>query len=1325
MNIGLKVFLFAFFSFNSITIAIDHAPIHGPRNEPSRKDRVLTKLGFDREDYTHHEEAAEQFKNKYFRDDETKNISLEKTLDFLQRIFGEYERNKNKAYETEFLETFDITKSHAHKALKRASRSHENNDVLDPYDLYLVPKLMEMITALKNEKANDEVEGLLDDFVRGYIPYFNPNPFNAAYRTKVNFTGALYRIFKFPKYFKVTEKLQANNLRIATKKQRRAINRILKEYGSEKHVGDFLTNDEIVHLLEHDFDISELNPGKSALWRPQTADERAHMYDVDERFFPRKDVRKTFDHVMLGGANSDKIKLEYNDDDGIKRRVKLKIGDEVHLELASSALMRLLGFHTDWMTYAGDVTFYLKNKTFENFEAEIRQKFGQDCNVRYNYERGVTDEGEEFITWRDTLYEARPDDEKRIAPLDIASWDLQNRREYRGLKLALAWLGVNDMKSDNMKTLLVKRDGEWIPEHRIHDLGVSLGATLTFTGPDSALSLPAPYGKVNQLETRVVKKKKDGVKVVWNDFCYQHRQYNSGTYYDLKWMARKIARLTKHDIKEAFAHAGMHPDMAHLYTIKMIKRRNNIVRRFELADEFPIIKTPKLKHYSPKKYPTIINGKLTVTAYEGKNSVPIRVRTWGSLVSTLLSGHSIPFAKFSKSLQSNGGEATGQVKGGGIAIGYNWKKEAASFGPFDKSELKPGITITPMRRVRESPQFLNTVMLSKSGEVVTDDEGKARRTNLPYMVEDSLTITVALKSSAAIDGKLPFSGKANITVAEKIITHRHFAESVRGAWLSPFRIHKIFKSGKAKFAAEKLRDLENIESYYSVGIVLEVLGETKYINNGASAALSAQRLRRKLFYRDQFGKLHYLTDRVTKKTAKTELYLAKVDAKLISVAGFDFGLSKEAYHGSVVDYVVGADKAKTLETHDHPLHTQEQADRERTALNELKKGNDNGEITLNFKREFKGAQSGRNLALAFVFARTHTKSYGQIEDTFRNGQVRKLFQGTIYKGKHLGKKDILLSNEVEDIAVRHGKSRKTIVEVEMRAPEKFVVTANHKVFTRKTNRKGLAYIIKRLDARYTNDPLAHREERFFADVVLPEKDEQDEYRKIYAEIKTMVDGEYLLERIKELQSADVEELLREFFSNDAVNIKLARFHDDEEGNVTVERDSPKQKSLIANKMSYLSKKRKIMANFNKLKLLLAKPGEDTDWKAIWLTSRDLVHNLSSRYYGVHLLTRFLNKNVDDDDRDRGILVYGEIRNIGDHITTLERPYGHNANLRNAGQHWGNFAVDKEKIRFVQYFLKFEDPTNQVPIYSPLLINSTQILGRLEQGQPPNFSGEGI
>lgn len=1300
--------LMAFFFPLTIFAGRDHATIYGPRDSLARHDRVLDKIGFDREDYCHHEEAAERYKDKYFRDENTGQISLEKTNAYIQKLFKEYEINKKRIQETEFIEILEISKSHANKAVEKSIKAHINNNILDPYDLYLMPKLLEMITAIKSNDENNKIEGLLDDFIRGYIPYFNPNPFNNLFKTRLNFAGALYRVVKFPKYKKITNKIQANNL-LVEHGQKIDINNILKSAGIVKKCGEFLNNQEISILLAHGYDISKLNPGESALWRMQTKVEKKHMYDKDPVYYPSPETKKTFDHVMLGGANSDKIKLTYFDKNGHERDVKLKIGDEVHLELASSALMRLIGFHADPMTYAGNVTFFLKDKTFDNFEAEIRQKFGQRANVRYNYERGISDSGEMFITWRDTLYEARPESEIRIAPLDFGSWDLQNRREYRGIALAIAWLGINDLKADNTKTLLVKRDGLWIPEHRIHDLGVSLSSTLTFTGIDSVLSLPAPYGKVNQFESKFIKKKKDGVKVTWNDFVYQHRLYGSVTYYDLKWMARKIAALTKKDIKMAFNYSGMHKDVAHLYAIKTIKRRNNIVRLFELDKEFEIYDTPKLKNYSPKQYPTIINGEITKNAYEGKNLIPTRLRTWGSLVSSLIAGQSITFAEFSEELPSNSGGVAGQFQGGALSLEYNWAQEKTSFGPFGSALLQPGLKIIPSRKVIESPQHLNTSRIAKDGEII--------RTNLPYMVDDQLKIVVAFAGGFGEVDQTPVNAQARIRLAEKTISHRHFAESIKEAWLSPYRIPQILVQGKEKFAAQQLQDLENVESYYSIGVNIDLVLESERVANGVALGASVRKFKHRLLYRDQFGKLHYLTDKIVKKNIYAGIYAAKFDLKFFDIAALDIGIAKEAFHGQVRDYVVGVSQNAGTESHDHEPHTKEQAQREIRALKKIKKSPDDSDISLNFSRDFEGGSSKKTLGLAFVFSRNRIENWGQIEDTFSDGQVRKLFQANIYSGKHIGKKNIYGYDEVTDIAVKNGKAKKTIVEVDIRSPQKFIITVNNKVFTRKTNRKGLLGIIKKLNARYSEIPNSDEDEEFFANLKLPEKEDQDVYRKIYAEIRSQVDGEYLLKKVREISIKDLEDLLEDFFKNNALAIKKQP-QDDSYDHML--------RSRLAISIDHIDKKKRVLKHFINIKNLIEKePDEHTDWRSIWLESRDLVHELSSRYYGVHLLKGFLNINAGEEDINKGLLVYGEIRNILDYISMLERPYGHNANIRNTGNHWGNFIYGKDKVRAVQYFLKYEDPTNKVPVYSPLLINSVKILGLLEQGQPPNFNGEGI
>lgn len=1322
------MFLALLLSF-SVHAGRDHAPLFGPRQKPTNTDKLLHKLGVDRQDYTHHVSAAEDYKDQYFRDPNTGLISLKKTEAFLEKLQSQYFAFKNRAYETKFLEQLDVAKTSAKKAQNEAVKPHNSKNVLAPFELYLIPKIEAIIRAVEAHADNEYTEGLLDDFIRGYMPYYNPNPFNARYANKVNLTGGIYHVAKRQERKIQTDKVQANNLLIKTADQQFEINAILKRQNRNVDVGSFLTNEDINVLLGDGYDISKLDPGESAFWEPLTAEEKRKIFFRDTKMFPGKNTKIHFDRVLYGGSNSPKVRIKFKNKYGVYVPAKLKIGVEVASELASGALMRLLGFNADKMIYTGTVNIYLKDRSFESFEAELRQKFGQYQNIRYNYERGVDSHGERFITWRDTLVEARPEEELRIGPLDIASWDLQNRREYRGSLLTLAWAGINDMKMDNKKVLLVKRGKKWVPQHRIHDTGIALGSTFTLNGLDSILSLPIAYAKVNQFETEITKKVKGGVEIIWNDFCFQYRQYGAATYYDHKWMARKIAALSKNDIAEAVIKSGLPPDMAHLFIVKLLMRRNNIVRSYELENEFALFEAPDdIKKYSPKAYPDIKNGTINKTAYEEKNIIPIRIRTWGSLVSSLLSMQ-MPFGNFSQNVfSSNGHTATGSLSGGAVQFDYKWDKEGIKVGPLGKMYLRPGVTIIPFRQVLESPQNLNTVRRGRDGLPKKNADGSYVRTNLPYMVVDQIKIMVAVGLGSESSSVLPVSAGGSVNILQYNITHRHFAESIKEAWLSTFKIPKILIDGRKQYAARYLGDLETIESYFSVGLNASFQVAQNWAStiaeNGVGVSFNAQKIGNKLLYRDPYGRLHYVKEHVKKASIKTFFDFLYGNLTAIDYAGIGINLSYQKMAGDIEDIIIGHNDPVALQTNDHLPLNEEQAEREIKAFDDLKYDREHAQVMLNFSRQAQTANAQKGLNLLFVVSQTNKKEWGEIYDTLINGQTRQLFHASTYSGKYIGRKPLLGGTEVTDITVFFGKSKKTILEVEKRAPEKFTILVSNRVYARRTGYEGLSNMIKKLNSRYSQDPTADIKHQFFADLHIPKETEQNKYRKIYADMRTLVDGEYLLNHVQNISEQDVKSMLEDFFREEAINIRKASWNFNDDGECILSEEGNGKKDKLANNMFQINKTIKIIARFNSLKKELA--AEQINWQEVWLYSKDLVHELFSKYYGVHILRKFLNlQHSNPDEKDKGLLVYGEIRNIGDHIETLERPHGHHANMRETGSHWGGYIFGKDKVRPIQYYMKFEDPTNQLPIYWAFSLKTDQILGVLEQGQPPNFSGEGI
>lgn len=1319
-----------FFLIISYSLSIiggpDHAPIYKNNSHHTAWQKLIKKIGFDPEDYQYHIDVAEYFKDKYFRDDDTKNISLNKVKIFLDNLHNQYYKMKNRVYETKFLEQLDVAKHSAKTAQRQAIKPQVGRNILSTYELYLIPLVEAMILSLENAADNNYVEGLVDDFIRGYIPYLNPNAFNSRYTDKVNLFGGLYYAVDHFERDIDSDHVQANNLQIKNIVEENAINQLLT--GNKIKIGDYLTEQQIQTLLKNDYDISKIDPGKSAFWQEISAKEKLSY--KDPKYFPTDTTQIIFDRVLYGGSNSPKVRIKFSNKYNKMTAAKLKIGAEVPSELASAALLKLLGFNVDSMAYYPKIVIHLKEKSFENFEAEMRQKFGQVSNIRYNFERGVDINGERFITWQDVLIESRPDEEIRVGPLDSASWDLANRREYRGSMLAFAWLALNDLKSDNKKVLLVKKHDEWTIEHRIHDTGICLGPSFVVTGLESVLNLPAIYTKANEYKTNFLTKTSKGIKIAWNDFAFQYRMYGTSTYYDLKWMARKIALLSKNDIAKAFMISGMPADVAHLFIVKTIMRRNNIVKSFDLENEYGLLDEPEdIKVYSPEAYPNIKNGKISKKTYEGKNIIPTRIRTWGSFFSTIISGQNVPYIQFINNVIDSTNKINTGIQGKPINNNFHWYQPIQNFGPFDKVYLLPGITFIPARYVIENPQNLNTILLKKHKPIMNED-GSLIRTHLPYMVIDEIKVVVGMGIGVGRNTILPLQGKFFANVLIKTLTHRHFAETIKDAWLSPYLIPKIMSEGKKKFAAFHLNDLETIESYYSLGLNISSQITLNWLQYTGQSALSIggaiNTIGNKLIYRDQFGRLHYVREEVKRKEIHALLNIFYANQSVLSYAALAAEVGKINIKGNISDYIIGHNDPLALQTHNHDIITKEHREKEYAAFLAFKEDPEHANVMLNFSRSAEGSNSTKSLNLFFFLANNEHKSTGQVIDTLSSGETRELFQTSIYSGKHIGDQDIgniQVQNtyELTDIAVLNGKSKKTILEVEKRAPDKFTMLVSSRVFLRKADRKGMLDLIKNLNVRYGHTPCSDNQHQFFADLNIPDEDEHNLFRKIYADMRILIDGEYLLKKINALDEEDVLAMLDDFFTYDAITIKKARYHIDNDGVWHEKLSSHSYKDGITNKLEYSHKYQRIMHNFRKLKKVLK---ENNDWSDIWVNARNLVHNLFSKYYGVHILRAFLNIK-EEDLLDRAILVYGEIRNLGDDIATLERPQGHLANLRCTGAHWGNYDFGKDKKRLIQYHLKFEDPTYQLPIYWSYNLNSFPLLGRLEVGQPPNWTGEGI
>ena len=89
------------------------------------------------------------------------------------------------------------------------------------------------------------------------------------------------------------------------------------------------------------------------------------------------------------------------------------------------------------------------------------------------------------------------------------------------------------------------------------------------------------------------------------------------------------SRQIKHeDIKYALEVGGFPAEVADLYLHKISNRRNEIVKAFELENEYEMFEVPDLDSYSPNE--KVKNGRIVVNAFDNytnyqKSFTPFRI----------------------------------------------------------------------------------------------------------------------------------------------------------------------------------------------------------------------------------------------------------------------------------------------------------------------------------------------------------------------------------------------------------------------------------------------------------------------------------------------------------------------------------------------------------------------------------------------------------------------------------------------------------------------------------------------------------------------------
>ncbi len=349
--------------------------------------------------------------------------------------------------------------------------------------------------------------------------------------------------------------------------------------------GEYFSISELEVLKSQGVDISKFNPpkdngvieliddiSKSDVYdRYRNGNNRLHRGLKVE--FPKenigyfKEIRKT--------QSRPKIIFTTKDSNGNDlKEYKLKMNWEIHSEPTIAALGTAIGLYHDLSKHVKLFKIYIENMSHEEFKQDflsyyleeqlenIVHSYGEDTNGRY-------------VLFKEGMLEARFDSNKlyRVGP--YYPTEKKGLRESRGLMIFNFWVGNADLKPGENNKTLIKKGIKNELFYMQHDIGFGIG----FFEREKPTDFPWNIIKRN--------KKKE---IVFNFRSFASpKEYNHISFSDAKWMVRKIAMLTRKQIRTS-VEMGQWPSQSpynyeQLIIEKLIARRNDLVVNFNLVGE--------------------------------------------------------------------------------------------------------------------------------------------------------------------------------------------------------------------------------------------------------------------------------------------------------------------------------------------------------------------------------------------------------------------------------------------------------------------------------------------------------------------------------------------------------------------------------------------------------------------------------------------------------------------------------------------------------------------------------------------------------------------
>lgn len=549
-----------------------------------------------------HLKDLQKYRTQYFYDTEGK-ISEEKLnalLNFLNQQKNLLASSAKMSKKTNLIFNFGADNKEADKKGEEALTTEA--EALAPF-LFAIEHTEELkrnYLTLNPSEVHEKVETILLFLVAGYTPH-GEGLYKSA---KDRLTNLARNFFDFNKNDR--NLIPASNL-------------------LDSETGTFLTLEKVRKLQNNKFDISKLNPPSSAFWTNNGVEAYDAYNEIyfGEKLFPDRSIEiPTFYYERMGNGNI-KIKTKFLDTTDLnkkgepkKKSVTIRLGHEAYATVLSSHLARAVGYPANPNTFRKKIKLVLGDISFEQFVQEWMNAHGSEQGTPLTHIERIA--GENAVYIKNANLEAYPKDElyRKMGPFRMGDNGFGNRREYRGMVLYTSLISLQD-QFEYQSRVDAYRSSEknlWKPIYFISDVGQSLG-----------LPTWGNTGTVNEYSWNFTWTDDNEVKLFWVSI-FNSKTWEKATYSDVKWMARRYARLSSKQIDDITKASGLPAPMQALYSAKIKSRINKMIKDFDLDREgFKPHSIPSKKQLS-EQYPLYISedGYLKEGAQQIEgNTIPI------------------------------------------------------------------------------------------------------------------------------------------------------------------------------------------------------------------------------------------------------------------------------------------------------------------------------------------------------------------------------------------------------------------------------------------------------------------------------------------------------------------------------------------------------------------------------------------------------------------------------------------------------------------------------------------------------------------------------